>query len=466
MKIRNIVVMMAVALAAVACTSEREGRQKEPVPIQLTASVSRVTLTRGADGNVIETDALVTRGIQDTQLASGQTVYVWAKQDGSSSWSYLKAWPLATDGDGGLTGSPTKYYPIDGTEITMNAVHGNFAETLTEGTTDIGTLTHNVEVDQSVSGNYEKSDLLFGTVSGSDANETVNIPFTHKLSKIEVNLTAGYGYEASDLESAVVTLNNVLPSVTIDPTDGTIGSASGTATTITARKTGTLYEAVIPPQTAPNAFLNVTTTKGGLTLTSTVDNDVVTFAGNTRYVYNVKVRILDPGIPLAKVTNAHLGWVVASNGLVYENKIAADEYSTGKAMIAYVSSMGHGLAYATEDASAGAETTRAAHSSALSALPAIGTGSWRLPTNQDYQYMYYACGGDSYTKTVVAGEAYNVGTFLEKLNAIGCGLNHSYYWTSTPHSNPSTYGWNIQSNGSFAACGVGASTWARGVLAF
>ena len=468
-KKRDITVMMAAVLAVVACTSEREGQVKEPVPIQLTTSVDVEAVTRGADGKVIETDATMTRGIQDAQLANGQTAYVWAKQAGSSSWDYLKAWTLTADGSGALTGS-AQYYPLDGSTITMNAVHGNFSSAPTEGSTAIGTLTHSVLADQSAAGNYEKSDLLFGTATGSDVDATKNIPFSHKLSKIEVNLTAGYGYDASDLATAVVQLHNVKPMITIDPTDGTLGSASGDAITITPRKdatTGT-YEAVIPSQTFtnPDAVISVTTTKDSKTLTSTVPNTVATFAGNTKYVYNVKVRILDPGIPLAKVTNAHLGWVVASNGLVYETKIAADEYSTGKAMIAYISSRGHGLAYATEDASGGAQTTRSAHSSAISALPAIGSGVWRLPSNQDYQYMYEGCGGDPHTKTVVAGEAYNVGTFLQKLNAIGCGLNHSYYWTSTIHSNSSTYGWNIQSNGSFAACGVNASTWARGVLAF
>ncbi len=462
--------IVAVAMMAGGCSSKDEMQtQNELVPIRLTASVGMEAVTRGADGNVIETDAVVTRGLQDNALASSEKVYVWANETGSSSWDYLKAWTL-TAGSTGLTGS-TKYYPADGTAITMNAVHGNFSSEPSEDNTAIGTLTHSVVADQSAAGGYEKSDLLFGTATGSKASTTAeNIAFTHKLSKIEVNLTAGYGYDATDLATAEVHLNNVLPTVTIDPTDGSLGSASGTAVTITPRMDATsgTYEAVIPPQTftSPDAVISVTTTKDSKTLTSTVPNTVATFAGNTKYVYNVKVRILDPGIPLAKVTNAHLGWVVASNGLVYETKIAADEYSTGKAMIAYISSRGHGLAYATEDASGGAQTTRSAHSSAISALPAIGSGVWRLPSNQDYQYMYEGCGGDPHTKTVVAGEAYNVGTFLQKLNAIGCGLNHPYYWTSTIHSNSSTYGWNIQSNGSFAACGVNASTWARGVLAF
>ena len=289
MKKRDIVVMMAAIMAAGACTSEREGQVSEPVAIKLTASLGRVAQTRGADGRVVENERTVTRGTQDTELASGEKVYVWAKED-DGSWDYLKGWTLTAGESGALNGS-SQYYPLDGTGITMNAVHGNFSSVLEEGSTDIGTLTHSVEADQSEPDpetplrRYEKSDLLWGTATGSDASTTENIPFVHKLAKIEVNLSAGYGYTSSDLVDAVVTLNNVKPTVTINPADGSLGSASGDATTITTRKTGTLYEAVIPPQTFANPDALIAVTMNGIT--STVPNDVATFNENTRYVYNV-----------------------------------------------------------------------------------------------------------------------------------------------------------------------------------
>ena len=283
--------MVAVAMMTVGCSSIEEAQLMGPVPIKLTASVGVETVTRGADGKIIETDATITRGIQENALATDETVYVWANEQGSSTWDYLKAWTL-TNASTGLTGS-TQYYPADGTSITMNAVHGNFAETLTEGTTAISSLTHSVLADQNAEKGYEKSDLLFGSVTGSKASTTApNIAFAHKLSKIEVNLSAGYGYVDTDLSDAQVHLNNVKPSVTINAADGTIGAASGTAITIKTRKTGAgTFEAVIPPQTFdnPDALIAVTTTKDNLTLTSTVPNDVATYASDTRYVYNVAV---------------------------------------------------------------------------------------------------------------------------------------------------------------------------------
>ncbi|MBQ6201550.1 MAG: fimbrillin family protein [Prevotella sp.] len=296
MKKKDIIAMIAI-LAAGGCASNDEmQQQKDPVPIRLTASVSVEAKTRSVDSQgkehvVMQTPA--TRGVQETAIASGEKVYVWGQEAGSSSWTYLQAWDLTSDGSNNLSGT-TKYYPLDGSTLTMAAVHGNFAETLTEGSTAIGTLTHSVEADQETAGNYEKSDLLWGTASGGDGDATKNIPFVHKLTKIEVNLSPAAGYTASDMSTAEVHLHNVLPDVGIDVSNGNLVAASGSATTITPRKntsTGT-YEAIIPSQTFanPDALIAITTTKGGLTLTSTVPNTVATFAENTKYVYNVTVK--------------------------------------------------------------------------------------------------------------------------------------------------------------------------------
>ena len=184
------------------------------------------------------------------------------------------------------------------------------------------------------------SDLLFGSATGSDASSSENIALTHKLSKIEVNLSPGYGYVASDLDAAEVHLNNVKPTVTIDPTDGTLGSASGDAITITPRKdatTGT-YEAVIPPQTLsnPDGLITVTTTKGGVTSTSSVINEVSTFAENTKYVYNVSVDKLVPEVHVGDYFYEDGTWSTnykkghgAVVGLVFSTETSAADKAAG-----------------------------------------------------------------------------------------------------------------------------------------
>ena len=442
--------MVAVAVMAGGCTSGDEVRQKERVPIRLTANVGVEALTRGADGKVVRTENTMTRGTQETALASGETVYVWAKEDGSSSWDYLKAWTLTADGSTGLSGS-SQYYPLDGTGITMNAVHGNFASAPVEGTTAIASLTHSVAADQSAEGGYEKSDLLFGSATGSDASSAENIAFAHKLSKIEVNLTSGYGYDDSDLATAEVRLNNVLPSVAIDPTDGTIGSASGTATTITPRQDGTSYEAVIPPQTFtnPDALISVTTTKDGLTLTSTVPNDVTVFEGNTKYVYDVKALGKDPGLAANNET-IDLGWVLGYNGKFYSTNEIASYYTTPIGVVVYkgtdaniTENMGHGLVMA------------------LNNINNDATYSWTLNTTVATGYMDESFIANARSQNAIRGD-YGGLSRTNTLATHACNASHSHpvfeqlkaWRENSTNAAPTTKGttdWFILSGGQWIA---------------
>ncbi len=304
----NITIIVALLLFG-ACTSYEERRAVSPMSIQLTASVAAETLSPG-DATAWSREAWkeltsrrATRGLYETAIANGEKVYVWADKGSAGTYAFLKAWTLTSDGSGGLTGS-TKYYPSDGDGLTFHAVHGNFSTSPTEGTA-IGTLTHTVLADQSATGNYEKSDLHYGEGSGS--YETVGsapLNFTHKLSKIEVNLTAGIGLIPSNVTNVTVKVRNVKPSITINPSTGALGSASGTATTITARHTGNgVFEAVIPPQAAPSGVLTIT--MGNVTVT--VPNTVTTFAENAKYIYNVKCDNKDKRLnPL---------WYVAENNV-------------------------------------------------------------------------------------------------------------------------------------------------------
>lgn len=242
-----------------------------------------------------------TRGIQETSIANGQTVYLWADKGSAGTYTFLQAWELTSDGSGSLSGS-TKYYPSDGAALTFRAVHGNFSSVPTSSTAVSTALTHSVATDQNSGSNYQLSDLMYGEGSGS-YQSAGTVAFTHKLSKIEVNLTPGIGITASDIASAVVKVRYVKPTVTITPNNGTVSSASGTATTITAHRNGTLHEAVLPPQAAPDGVLSVTING----ITATIPNAVTTFAAGNKYVYNVTCTNKDKRLnPL---------WYVAENNV-------------------------------------------------------------------------------------------------------------------------------------------------------
>lgn len=364
---------MTVMATAAACSSDDEVQpQQGRVPISLTASVGSEETTRG---------------YQEESLVEDEVVYVWGKE-GSGSYDYLKAWTLTADGSNGWkSGYTHKYYPLSGETLTMVALHGNFS--YTEGDALPTTISHSVETDQTVAGNYEKSDLLWATESGSNEDATgKSLAFTHKQSKIEIKLSPGEGY--SDISSAEVKLRYVLPSITINPRNGELGTASGIATTIKARRTVNnlsdettpyaIYEAIIPPQAAPVRFLNI---KIGDKV-ATVDAGVTTFESNRRYFYDITITdnyisvapniskwggsdtpessvsetavLGDPGVAIENISYSHKGYFIASNNKIYATRSEAIARSGNEpyAVIAFVGKVNYYfdkfLAIACEDA--------------------------------------------------------------------------------------------------------------------
>ena len=176
---------------------------------------------------------------QGTQIDASEKVYAWGDEvptSGSPS-EYIKAWQLTADGSGSFTGSK-QYYPATGNNVNIYAIHGNFSETLTEGTTTFPTsLPHTVATDQT--SGYNQSDLLFGSATDLARQAGAHqVTFAHLLSKIEVYLIAGSGVTDTDLASATVSILGTKPqaTVTLNKTATPIASvtASGTATEISA----------------------------------------------------------------------------------------------------------------------------------------------------------------------------------------------------------------------------------------
>ena len=276
MKLKTLAIMIAATTAAFTACTENDSQQQQMMPITLT---SQIATTRSFTPT------------QENHLVSGQKLYVWANREateGTANWTqnaYLKAWTLTADGSGALTGS-TKYYPPQ--TLSMVALHGNFS--FTEDT-DVfpGTVQHSVLTDQSTEENYAKSDLLYWKALGQSAEASKAVTLGHKLSKIEIHLS-GNGYTEDDIDQMELTLNNVLPTASLDLTDGTLSQAYGTAVSIKPYKTNKVdYEAIIPPQQKPLDFITVT-------LNGTVvkiDAQVTGFDENTRYPYNLDMTYRD-----------------------------------------------------------------------------------------------------------------------------------------------------------------------------
>lgn len=245
MKYTNQILIAIAGLLTVACSNDSEvsynqenKQSQEPVEIKLGSSLNATTRAFTAT--------------QGEVIATNEYVYAWIDDAGSTSPAvaaseYVKGWELkaaapANVGDPqalNSTGTTKYYFPSSGRNINVYALHGNFNNSITDGSTTWATfstsLTHSVEANQNTSGNYEKSDLFCAHVlNQSKTNTTINLPFTHVLSKVEVYLFRGTGVTAADLAgiSSITLKNPVLTgNVTLSKPTTTSGLVASVATT-------------------------------------------------------------------------------------------------------------------------------------------------------------------------------------------------------------------------------------------
>lgn len=283
---KKIVIVSVVAILAACSANEHSEEQRVQINVQCSMNL--------------------TRGIQETTIANNEIVYVWAFEEenaGTTDWisqPYLKAWTLTADGNNGLIGNK-RYYPSK--SLSMVAIHGNFIYSENNDAFP-ASVSHTIENNQNAIGNYEKSDLLYWKGQNKTAaSNPINMDFTHKLSKIEISLESDY-YSDAELCNAVVRLNNVIPTVTMTLSTGTLESATGSATKITARRVdgNPSYEAVIPPQTAPSNFISVLF--NGKTITSEVE--VGSFSTGEKYVYKIKIKNIQYPLPLEYIATGNI----------------------------------------------------------------------------------------------------------------------------------------------------------------
>ena len=248
----------------------------------------------------------------DTQLKNGEQVHVWV--DDATTDKELYADNTLTAGDGGvLTGGNTMYFPETGNGVDIYAIHGNWGSTALTGfwgTEQTHTMAQDQRTGQATDG-YALSDLVYAKstdVSRNGNPTTVNLTFTHLLSKVEVVLVRGDGYpNISKVEILNTKLDakftpNKESEITaradgaIDGTtlnaieiDQTLTSKSNAAGTDESKKN--LNEAIIVPQTLASgtAFIRITT-KEGVELIYRLPEET-TFAPATRYRYTITANL-------------------------------------------------------------------------------------------------------------------------------------------------------------------------------
>lgn len=266
-------------LTLASCSSDEMEQQgmNQPTAINLVSSVGQSTRSANVS-------------LQKVQIASGVEVGVFAK----TTTGYITGGDNAkvtADGNGNFTGT-TLYFPTDGAAVSVNAYAPYNAAFAGK---DGEAVSFSVQADQSSDNGYLKSDLLCGAPTGTNSftkdNPTVALNFDHKLSKLTVKFTLADDTDI-DLKGAAINIVNTLPTTTLKVSDGTLGTASGTATSIKAvtfASDATEFQAsaVLVPQTvAAGSFVQVVLADKMLDAKL---NSAATFQSGKSYTYNVNI---------------------------------------------------------------------------------------------------------------------------------------------------------------------------------
>lgn len=288
MKTNKLLFAAAALMALTACSSDEQTESMgQRVPVKLTCTTMDATETRAA------------QDLNQGTFATGETVKVRISNTGASEWTDY----TFTTGDAGTMSpaSTVPYYPAGSQNIDIVAYYPATAGT-----------SFTVATDQTADADYKASDLMFASVTDQAKQaDAVNLAFSHKMAKLNVNITAGQG--VSSITS--ISVLNVKPTVSFNQATGVVGEASGSATTIAMSNEGA---AIIPAQTIDGGLLSIVTDKG--TATYSVSNKAFT-AGNL-YTINITVNLRAVG-----TTTAITGWI--SEGTVTVNPVVSIRTSAG-----------------------------------------------------------------------------------------------------------------------------------------
>ncbi len=270
---------LSLAILTLASCSADETEMQSSNELKPITFFSNVTTTRSANVN-----------LQKVQIASGVKVGVFVKGIDNYITNGNNA-SLTADGNGNFTGT-TLYYPTDGSAVSVYA----YAPYNTAfSSKEQSAVAFSVAADQSADNGYLNSDLLCGAPTGTNSftkeSGAVALNFKHMLSKLTVKFTTSQDTDV-DLKGATINVVNTLPSTTLKVSDGTLGTASGTATNIKAvtfanDATEFLASAVLVPQTvAAGSFIQVLLADKMLNAKL---SSSATFESGKAYTYNVNI---------------------------------------------------------------------------------------------------------------------------------------------------------------------------------
>ena len=299
---RKLFFFMMTALTLSACSSDSDPQAPGRSEIRLFSEVASQTRAL----NDLE-------ALQDEQFANDTTISVYLNDNLDVDYSnYTDYSPMeyTADGSGGLSPATTQYFPTNGNSVSVRACHPTRAW---------DSYNFAVWPNQAGTANYNDSDLMWAFLDGisntSDASDCT-LAFTHKLSKIVVQLKVGLGFTADQLAGATIALgdenNKVIMNGTFDFSSGVFSTATGDAIT------SNIITVATNAGTSEHAAVVVPQDMGGKKIAITIGNKTAYYpiAADTEFetgkVYTYKLNVSMTGITLSSVSISN--WNNGSQG--------------------------------------------------------------------------------------------------------------------------------------------------------
>ena len=264
------------------------------------------TTLRLTTKNVIADTRSAAQDLQLTQFANGENVGIFLVEDvnetptltGSNVTSYTQPLSYTADGAGNLANE--QFWPASGNGLFIYGIYPANAATAYNATG----VEFTVQADQSSDANYMASDLMTGAPAANPVarvSTPVPLTFTHLLTKVDINLTAGTGFTAADLATATVSILGLKPTTTFNVQSTAVSTPSGTATDIIAGTGVTTSAIIVPGQSvaAGTNFIKVSCAGGDYIYKM---GTATTFGASSVYTYNLTVNKTGLTLSTASIT--------------------------------------------------------------------------------------------------------------------------------------------------------------------
>lgn len=235
----------------------------------------------------------------DTQLAEGSQVRVWVDENDRTAVPLYENNILTANGNGGLYGGETMYYPASGNPVNVYALKTN-ASIGADPYPD-GTLQHTVSTGQTDLEGFASSDLLYAREENvENGTAAVALTFYHLLSKVQVAVALSEGLAKEDIAGVEINGTKILAGFALDKSvspDAVEINAGGEIQTIVighdiseTLDSPAYNDAVIVPQTVEEGtpFIVVTLADSSRLAYRLTENK--TFSARTAYQYYIQVK--------------------------------------------------------------------------------------------------------------------------------------------------------------------------------